>query len=107
MSRVSNVPKRNACGTCTYLVPQRLDAVKCGAANNILVTAKSGGHSYGSHGLGGEDGHLIVDMRGFKAVTLDAAADTAIVGTGGRLGDVATALYNQGKKAMVHGTCPG
>jgi len=94
-----------------YAVPTTVkhvqDAVACGAANNILVTAKSGGHSYGSHGLGGEDGHLIVDMRGFKAVTLDAAADTAIIGTGGRLGDVATALYNQGKKAMVHGTCPG
>ena len=94
-----------------YAVPTTVkhvqDAVKCGATNNILVTAKSGGHSYASHGLGGEDGHLIVDMRSFKSVTVDAAANTAIIGTGGRLGDVATALYNQGKKAIAHGTCPG
>jgi FAD/FMN-containing dehydrogenase len=94
-----------------YAVPTTVkhvqDAVACGAANNILVTAKSGGHSYGSHGLGGEDGHLIVDMRTFKNVTLDTSTDTAIIGTGGRLGDVATALYSQGKKAIAHGTCPG
>ncbi|KAF2687499.1 Glucooligosaccharide oxidase [Lentithecium fluviatile CBS 122367] len=94
-----------------YAVPTTVkhvqDAVACGAANNILVTAKSGGHSYGSHGLGGEDGHLIVDMRNFKSVTVDAASNTAVIGTGGRLGDVATALYNQGKKAIAHGTCPG
>ena len=94
-----------------YAVPTTVkhvqDAVACGAANKVLVTAKSGGHSYGSHGLGGEDGHMIVDMRGFKTVTVDTAADTAIIGTGGRLGDIATALYNQGKKAISHGTCPG
>jgi FAD/FMN-containing dehydrogenase len=94
-----------------YAVPTTVkhvqDAVACGAANGILVTAKSGGHSYASHGLGGEDGHLIVDMRTFNNVSLDASGDTATIGTGGRLGDVATALYEQGKKAIAHGTCPG
>lgn len=94
-----------------YAVPTTVkhvqDAIACGATNKIQVTAKSGGHSYGSHGLGGEDGHLIVDMRNFKNVTVDQAAQTATIGTGGRLGDVATALYNQGKQAISHGTCPG
>lgn len=94
-----------------YAVPTTVkhvqDAVACGAANNIRVTAKSGGHSYGSHGLGGEDGHLIVDMRNFNSVTVDQTAQTAVIGTGGRLGDVATALYKQGKQAISHGTCPG
>lgn len=94
-----------------YAVPTTVkhvqDAVACGAANNVQVTAKSGGHSYGSHGLGGEDGHLIVDMRNFNSVTVDQGAQTAVIGTGGRLGDVATALYSQGKQAISHGTCPG
>ncbi|ORY14324.1 glucooligosaccharide oxidase [Clohesyomyces aquaticus] len=94
-----------------YAVPQTIqqvqDAVKCGSSNGVTVTAKSGGHSYGSHGLGGEDGHLIVDMRNFNSVTVDQAAFTANIGPGGRLGNVATALYNQGKQAISHGTCPG
>ncbi|KAF2178794.1 Glucooligosaccharide oxidase [Zopfia rhizophila CBS 207.26] len=94
-----------------YAVPATVEhvqaAVKCGADNKIQVTAKSGGHSYASHGLGGEDGHLIVDMKNFKDVKVDIAAQMAVIGTGGRLGDVATALYNQGKQAISHGTCPG
>ena len=94
-----------------YAVPQTVqhvqDAVACGASNSVLVTAKSGGHSYASHGLGGEDGHLIVDMRNFNSVTVDQAAHTAVIGTGGRLGNIATSLYNQGKQAISHGTCPG
>jgi FAD/FMN-containing dehydrogenase len=83
------------------------DAVSCGVQNNIRVTAKSGGHSYGSHGLGGENGHLVVDMRSFNSVTVDQAAHTAVVGSGGRLGNIALALYSQGNQAMSHGTCPG
>ncbi|PVH99130.1 Glucooligosaccharide oxidase [Periconia macrospinosa] len=94
-----------------YTVPTTVkhvqDAVACGAKSGIQVTPKSGGHSYGSHGLGGEDGHLIVDMRNFANVTVDLATQTAVIGTGGRLGDVATALYSQGKQAISHGTCPG
>jgi hypothetical protein len=94
-----------------YAVPKTVadvqNAVACGAANSVLVTAKSGGHSYGSHGLGGEDGHLIVDMRNFNTVTVDATAHTAVIGTGGRLGNIATSLYSQSKQAISHGTCPG
>lgn len=94
-----------------YAVPQTVkhvqDAVACGVKNNVKVTAKSGGHSYGSHGLGGENGHLIVDLRRFNNVTADAKTHTAVVGAGNRLGNIALALYNQGKQAMSHGTCPG
>ena len=57
--------------------------------------------------LGGEDGHLIVDMRRFNSVTVDPEAHTAVVGAGGRLGNIALALYEQGKQAISHGTCPG
>jgi FAD/FMN-containing dehydrogenase len=94
-----------------YAVPQTVkhvqDAVTCGVKNGVKVTAKCGGHSYGSHGLGGENGHLIIDLRRFNSVTADAKAHTAVVGAGGRLGNIALALYNQGKQAMSHGTCPG
>ena len=88
-------------------VKQVQDAVTCGVKNNVVVTARSGGHSYGAHGLGGEDGHLIIDLRRFNTVTADAKAHTAVVGAGGRLGNIALALYDQGKQAMSHGTCPG
>lgn len=95
----------------SYAVPQTVqhvqDAVSCSAANGIRVSAKCGGHSYASFGLGGEDGHLVVDMRRFNSVTVDAAAHTAVIGSGGRLGNIALALYSQGKQAISHGTCPG
>jgi hypothetical protein len=94
-----------------YAVPKTVEdvqnAVKCGVQSKIRVTAKSGGHSYAAHGLGGEDGHLVVDMRQFNSVTVDAAAHTAVIGSGGRLGNIALSLYSQGKQAMSHGTCPG
>lgn len=94
-----------------YAIPQTVkhvqDAIACGLKNSIKVTAKSGGHSYGSHGLGGENGHLIVDLRRFNTVTVDAKEHTTVIGAGSRLGNIALALYNQGKQAMSHGTCPG
>ncbi|RAR07920.1 glucooligosaccharide oxidase [Stemphylium lycopersici] len=95
----------------SYAVPTTVkhvqDAVSCGVSSGIRVTAKCGGHSYGAHGLGGEDGHLIIDMRRFNSVTVGQEAHTAVVGAGGRLGNIALALYNQGKQAISHGTCPG
>jgi hypothetical protein len=36
-----------------------------------------------------------------------AATKIAKIGTGQRLGNVATALFNQGGRAIPHGTCPG
>lgn len=95
----------------SYAVPETVqnvqDAVACGAASGIRVSAKCGGHSYASFGLGGEDGHLVVDMRRLNSVTVDAAAHTAVVGGGGRIGNIALALYAQGNQAIAHGTCPG
>jgi FAD/FMN-containing dehydrogenase len=82
-------------------------AVACGASLGIFVSPKSGGHSYASHGLGGEDGHLMVDMKYFYNVTLDNSTGIATIGPGARLGNVATALWNQGQMAISHGSCPG
>jgi FAD/FMN-containing dehydrogenase len=87
--------------------PQQVAAsVTCAAQNNVKVQAKSGGHSYASFSTGGADGALVVDLEGFQNVTVDAGG-VATVGAGIRLGNLATAIYDQGGRALPHGTCPG
>lgn len=81
-------------------------AVSCAAKVGAKVTPKSGGHSYASLGLGGEDGHLVLQFDRMDQVTLDPDTQIATVQPGARLGHVATALYKQGKRAFSHGTCP-
>ena len=81
-------------------------AVSCASKNKVRVSAKSGGHSYASFGLGGEDGHLIVDFKYMHNVTVDRTTNIATIQPGARLGNVAQAIYAQGKRAMAHGTCP-
>ncbi|KUJ24620.1 FAD-binding domain-containing protein [Mollisia scopiformis] len=88
-------------------VAQVQAAVSCGAKLNIPVSPKGGGHSYASHGLGGEDGHLVVDMKYFTSVEVDSTTQIASIGTGARLGNIAQSLYSQGQRAFSHGTCPG
>lgn len=83
------------------------ESVKCGKKLNIKVSAKSGGHSYASFGLGGENGHLIVELDQMYNVTYDAKSNLATVQPGARLGHVATVLYEQYNRAIAHGTCPG
>jgi FAD/FMN-containing dehydrogenase len=83
------------------------DAVACAAKLGVKANAKSGGHSYASFGLGGEDGHLTIELDRMNAVTLDNASGIATVEAGARLGHVASELYAQGKRAFSHGTCPG
>ncbi|KAK1832255.1 glucooligosaccharide oxidase [Podospora conica] len=82
-------------------------AVSCGVKVGLKVTPKSGGHSYASFGLGGENGHLVVQLDRMNQVTLDSATNIATVQAGARLGHVATLLYRNGKRAFSHGTCPG
>jgi hypothetical protein len=82
-------------------------AVSCGAKVGLKVTAKSGGHSYASFGLGGENGHLVVQLDRMNAVSVDSSTNIATVQAGARLGHVATLLYRNGKRAFSHGTCPG
>ncbi|ROV95962.1 hypothetical protein VMCG_08023 [Cytospora schulzeri] len=82
------------------------DAVACGVTAGLKVSARSGGHSYASLGLGGEDDHLIVDLTNMKSINVDQTNYIATVGAGARLGDVASGLYNQGGRAISHGSCP-
>ncbi|KAJ6599751.1 glucooligosaccharide oxidase [Mycena vulgaris] len=85
-------------------VAQVSAAVAAGAAQNLEVVARSGGHSYIANGLGGNNGSLVVDLSKLKAITVRAANNTAIIETGNRLGDVALALNSAGR-AIPHGTC--
>ena len=70
------------------------------------MNARSGGHSYAGYGLGGANGHLIIDLSKFRGVEVDNTTGTAIVGAGNRLGDVAIALFDQAGRALPHGLCP-
>ncbi|KAK4221434.1 hypothetical protein QBC38DRAFT_403351 [Podospora fimiseda] len=88
-------------------VQQIAAAVSCAAKVGVKVNPKSGGHSYASFGLGGENGHFIVQLDRMNRVTYDSASQIATVEAGARLGHVATLLYNQGRRAFSHGTCPG
>lgn len=88
-------------------VKQIKSAVACGARLGYKVTAKCGGHSYASLGLGGEDGHLIIELDRMNSVKLDPETNIATVQSGTRLGHLAAELYAQGNRAISHGTCPG
>ncbi|KAF9872493.1 FAD binding domain-containing protein [Colletotrichum karsti] len=81
-------------------------AVKCGAQYGYKVTGRGGGHGYSSAGFGGENGHVVVQLDQMYKVTLQDDS-TAIVQAGARLGHVATELFNQGGRAISHGSCPG
>lgn len=81
-------------------------SVNCGAAAGLKVSARSGGHSYTSLGLGGEDGHLVVDLTGMNSISVDPTTHVATVGAGARLGDVARVLFENGGRAISHGSCP-
>lgn len=91
-------------------VPQTVDhiqdAVKCGVQSGVRVSPKCGGHSYASLGFGGEDGQLVIELDRMSKVTV-RDDNTATVQGGARLGHVAVELYDQGKRAIPHGTCPG
>ena len=82
-------------------------AILCARYSGFTVQAKSGGHSYASFSLGGKNGTaLVIDLQKFHRVELQGNG-VAKIGAGNRLGDVADALYRQGKRALPHGTCLG
>ncbi|KAI8629716.1 Glucooligosaccharide oxidase [Xylariaceae sp. FL1651] len=82
-------------------------ALLCGRQKKLKVTPKTGGHSYASLGFGGEDGHLVIQLDHMIDISVDNTTKIATVAAGARLGHLATQLYNQGQRAIAHGTCPG
>ncbi|PLN80611.1 FAD-binding domain-containing protein [Aspergillus taichungensis] len=82
------------------------EVVRCAAENGTAVQAKSGGHSYANHGLGGEDGAVVVDLKNLQRFSMDTQSWKASFGSGLLLGDVTKKLSENGGRAMSHGTCP-
>ncbi|KAB5596440.1 Cannabidiolic acid synthase [Ceratobasidium theobromae] len=79
--------------------------VKCAASSGIAVVGRSGGHSYAAYGVGGQDGVLVIDLKNMNSFSIDGSG-VAKIQTGNRLGDVAQKLWDNGQRALPHGTCP-
>lgn len=75
-------------------------------AAGLKVSARGGGHSYTSLGLGGENDHLVVDLTHMNSISVDTNTYIATVEAGARLGDVARKLFDNGGRAISHGSCP-
>ncbi|KAK6978117.1 Reticuline oxidase [Favolaschia claudopus] len=80
--------------------------VQCAAASSVKVQPRSGGHSYGNYGIGGEDGAVVVDLANFQQFSMDNTTWKATIGAGTLLADVTDRLHNAGGRAIAHGTCP-
>jgi FAD/FMN-containing dehydrogenase len=81
-------------------------AVKVAAEFNLKVQARSGGHSYANYGVGGADGHLVVDLKHFRDFSMDRTTWRATVGPAVFLKDLAQLLHDNGGRALPHGVCP-
>lgn len=49
---------------------------------------------------------MVVDLESFQGIAVDAKG-IATVGAGVRLGNLALGIFNQAKRALPHGLCPG
>ncbi|XDG04820.1 hypothetical protein ABKA04_004435 [Annulohypoxylon sp. FPYF3050] len=83
------------------------NALDCARRHGLKVQARSGGHSYASHSIGGVDGAMVIDMKKFQSTLTDS--DPVMVDSGVRLGNLAKAIYENSdrKRALPHGTCAG
>lgn len=81
-------------------------ALQCASKYGVSVQAKSGGHSYASYSLGGSDGAMVIDLRNFKQSKF-IGNGIVEVGSGFRLGELASYIYEKERRALAHGTCPG
>jgi FAD/FMN-containing dehydrogenase len=82
------------------------DVARCigwASRNGVRVAARSGGHSYGGYSTVG--GGLVVDVTRLAAVQT-LAGGRAAVGSGARLGDVYTRLW-ESRVAIPAGSCRG
>ncbi|KAK4182543.1 Glucooligosaccharide oxidase [Podospora australis] len=82
-------------------------AVMCASKTGFPVQPKSGGHSYASFSTGGRNGILMISLENFNSIKLDNKTGVAMVGGGVRLGNLAQGIWDQGRRALGHGTCPG
>ncbi|KAF8915448.1 glucooligosaccharide oxidase [Mucidula mucida] len=74
-----------------------------GTRQGLKIVARSGGHSYIANGLGGKNGSLVIDLSSLTSIVVNTD-NTALLGVGNRLGDIALGLNEYGR-AMPHGRC--
>ncbi|KAL8741340.1 MAG: hypothetical protein Q9190_006043 [Brigantiaea leucoxantha] len=87
-------------------IQQISDSVRCASSSGTKVQARSGGHSYASYSLGGQNGTMVIDLSAFNDVYVHGGI--ARVDGGVRLGNLALGIYNQtSPRALPHGVCPG
>ncbi|ETN39638.1 uncharacterized protein HMPREF1541_05864 [Cyphellophora europaea CBS 101466] len=79
--------------------------VKCAAAAKVPVQARSGGHSFGNYGIGGDDGAVVVDTKHLNRLDYLDSDQTAHIGPGNGLKDVNDFLLEHGRFAS-HGDAP-
>ncbi|CAG8475906.1 7963_t:CDS:2 [Acaulospora morrowiae] len=72
------------------------ESVNCGNQLGISVVARSGGHSYEDYSLGGRNGVLVVDVANFDQIVVDEESQTAVVGTGNKVGPIYYGLSQYG-----------
>ena len=101
-----NIPVSPAAVTSPENAKEVAAVVKCASDNGLSVQARSGGHSFGNHGLGGSDGAVVVDLEKLQKFSMDESTWVATIGSGTLLGDVTTRLSDAGGRAMSHGICP-
>ncbi|KAJ6477489.1 hypothetical protein DFH09DRAFT_951960 [Mycena vulgaris] len=102
----TNIPVTPAAVTRPTTADDVGKIVQCAVASAVKVQARSGGHSYGNYGIGGEDGAVVVDMVNFQQFVMDNSTWQATIGAGTLLADVTSRLHNAGGRAIAHGTCP-
>jgi FAD/FMN-containing dehydrogenase len=81
-------------------------AVQVANQFDLKVQARSGGHSYANYGLGGVDGHLVVDLKHFVEFEMDPNTWRASVGPRMTLKGLTQLLHDNGGRAVPHGSCP-
>jgi FAD/FMN-containing dehydrogenase len=81
-------------------------AVRVANQFDLKVQARSGGHNYANYGLGGVDGHLIVDLKYMDGFNMDRTTWQASVGPGVILKELCQLLHDNGGRVIPHGTCP-
>ncbi|KGO42334.1 FAD-binding, type 2 [Penicillium expansum] len=101
-----NVPVTPAAVTYPQSANEVAAIVKCASDYDYKVQARSGGHSFGNFGLGGQNGAIVIDMKHFSQFSMDESTFIATIGPGTTLGNLDTELYNAGNRAMAHGICP-
>eukprot|EP01053_Blabericola_migrator_P005591 Blabericola_migrator_1__5590@NODE_2846_length_2294_cov_5_066906_g1784_i0_p1_GENE_NODE_2846_length_2294_cov_5_066906_g1784_i0NODE_2846_length_2294_cov_5_066906_g1784_i0_p1_ORF_typecomplete_len485_score63_55FAD_binding_4/PF01565_23/4_5e33BBE/PF08031_12/0_0044_NODE_2846_length_2294_cov_5_066906_g1784_i06592113 len=81
-------------------------SLQCAQLDNRVVTARSGGHSYGGFSRGMNNG-MVIDLRAMHAVTVDPHREVVEFEPGVKLSRLLTALDDAGHYVVPAGTCPG